>query len=99
MLPPCEPEPLPLPELPLDGPLPPLLEPEPGPPLVPVAPPELEPEADPPELEPELPLDPEPLEEGPNCPGSPLDGEPEEEQAPAIVASAMKRQPGTPRPR
>lgn len=100
MLPPCEPAPPLLLELPLDRPTPPppldklpppLLEPE----LVSIPPPELEPEAVPPELEVALPDDPEPLEEPPTSPGNPVPGGPEAEHAMTTMASTEKRQPRT----
>jgi hypothetical protein len=94
VLPPCEPAPPLLLELPLDRPTPPppldrlpppLLEPDPE--LVSIPLPELEPEAVPPELEVALPDDPEPLEEPPTSPGNPVPGGPEAEHAMTTMAS------------
>jgi hypothetical protein len=94
VLPPCELEPPLLPELPLDEPPLPPLEPDPEPLLVQLSQPELEPDADPPELA--LPDEPEPVEEPPNSPDTPLEGDPDPEHALVTAASATRRQPETP---
>ncbi len=106
MLPPWEPELLPLLVLPLDGPplpLPvplddpplPLLEPVPEPLLVSLPAPELDPEALPPEVELAVAEDPELLGDGPDPPPKLVVGGAEEPHAVATVASSENRQPRT----